>query len=116
MGTEKALSHWLEMKYIEWMGVEQGIKTQREFAEFLDIDPVRLNHYFNGRRKISDPGTIDKFAEKLGPEIYDVLGLARPDEQLQELTSKWHLLDQSTKDEILSIAEIGSEYDANEEG
>ena len=43
-------------------------------------------------------------ADKLGPEVYDVLGLARPDAQLRELTGMWHTLDQATKDRILQIA------------
>ena len=107
---ETNLARWLEMKYIAWLGQEKEIKTQREFAEYLGVDPVRLNHYLNGRRKLSDPDTIDTFAQKLGPEIYDVLGLARPDPQLQQLTSRWHLLDQNTKDRILKIAEEGGDY------
>jgi len=86
------------------------IKSQREFADFLDIDKVALSRYFNGIRRNPDPDTVIKFADKLGPEIYDILGLARPDPQLKELTSVWHKLDPAIKDKILRIAEDGEEY------
>jgi transcriptional regulator with XRE-family HTH domain len=86
------------------MKKEGRIKSQREFAEFLGIDSVKLNQYLNSRRKKPDTETVKAIASALGPEIYDVLGLARPDPQLQELTGIWHKLDQETKSKLLEIA------------
>lgn len=116
MEGEMSLARWLEEKYVNWMNTDKRFRSQREFAEYIGIDPVKLNQYLNGRRKSPDLETIDIIAKSLGPEIYDILGLARPDKQLQELTSKWHTLDQTTKDKILSIAEKGEDYQANEVG
>ena len=98
------LARWLELQYIEWMRRRGSVSTQREFAEYLGLDPVQLSHYLNARRKRPDQKAIEKMADKLGPEVYDVLGLARPDAQLRELTGMWHTLDQATKDRILQIA------------
>lgn len=98
------LSEWLQKKYIQWMAKHGEIRSQREFAEYLGIDKVSMSRYMNAKIRNPDMETIQKFAEKLGPEVYDVLGLARPDPQLQELTSMWHTLDQETKDRILAIA------------
>ena len=110
MNGNKTLAKWLELKYIDWMKERGEIVSQREFADFLGIDPMNLSHYLNAKRKVPDQESIKKIAEKLGPEIYDVLGLARPDPQLQELTSIWHKLDQDVKNKILRIAEDGEEY------
>ena len=110
---ETTLSEWLQRKYINWLSMKGEIKSQREFADFLDIDKVALSRYFNGIRRNPDPDTVIKFADKLGPEIYDILGLARPDPQLKELTSIWHTLDQDRKEKILRIAEEGKEYKTN---
>ena len=107
---EMTLSEWLQRKYINWLSMKGEIKSQREFADFLDIDKVALSRYFNGIRRNPDPDTVIKFADKLGPEIYDILGLARPDPQLKKLTSVWHKLDQHKKDKILRIAEEEEEY------
>ena len=97
-------SEWLQMKYIEWMAKEGVIRTQREFADYLDIDKVTLSRYINAKRKHPDPLTIDKLADKLGPETYDILGLARPDPMLQQLTSVWHRLSEEKKHSIMEIA------------
>ena len=110
ISMKSSLSEWLQKKYIDWMAEQGEIKTQHEFADFLGIDKVSLNRYFNGKIKTPDAETITKISEKLGPEIYDVLGLVRPDPQLQELTSIWHKLDQSVKEEILRVAEDGNKY------
>jgi transcriptional regulator with XRE-family HTH domain len=98
------LSDWLTKQYIDWMDEQGEIKTQTEFAEWIGIDKVTLSRYIGGRRKNPDKETIKKIADKLGPEIYDTLGLARPDPQLQELTSIWHMLAEKTKEDILETA------------
>lgn len=107
---DREFSNWLQKKYIEWMAAEGEIRTQKDFADFLKIDKVTLSRYINAKRKNPDLKTVKKFADKLGPEVYDILGLARPDPQLQKLTSKWHALNQTTKDHILQIAEQGKDY------
>lgn len=99
-----ALSKWLEHQYIEWMRTKGKISSQREFAEYLDIDPMNLNNYLNAKRKMPDSNSIKKIAAKLGPEIYDVLGLARPDADLKQVTAVWHKLSEETKKRILEIA------------
>jgi transcriptional regulator with XRE-family HTH domain len=109
MDKGKELSKWLEIKYIDWMKKMGEVASQREFAEYLDLKPVSLSNYLNGKQ-MPVGGTVEKLADKLGPEIYDVLGLVRPDKQLQELTSVWHKLDQEIKDQILRMAKKGQEY------
>jgi transcriptional regulator with XRE-family HTH domain len=107
---KQGLARWLEIQYIEWMRERGEVVSQREFAEYLGLDQVQLSHYLNARRKNPDPDAVAKMADKLGPEVYDILGLARPDPQLQELTSIWHKLDKDVKDQILQIAEKRERY------
>ena len=104
MSQSQTFAKWLELQYIDWMQKKGEISSQRDFANYLGIDPMSLSNYLNAKRKSPDQETVEKLADKLGPEVYDVLGLARPDPQLQELTSMWHKLDQETKDEILEMA------------
>ncbi len=104
MDKKQAFAKWLEIKYIEWMRERGEVASQRAFADYLEIDPVSLSNYLNAKRRMPDEASIEKIADNLGPEIYDILGLARPDPQLQELTSIWHKLDQETKDKILQTA------------
>ena len=102
------LSEWIRKKYIDWLASVGEIRTQREFAEYIGIDKVSMSRYLNNKIKTPDTETVEKFAAKLGPEVYDVLGLARPDPQLQALTAVWHELDDEIKQTILDLA-LGKE-------
>jgi transcriptional regulator with XRE-family HTH domain len=104
MSNKSGFAKWLEIQYLDWMHKKGEVTAQREFAEYLGLDPVQLSHYLNARRKMPDANIIEKLALKLGPEIYDVLGLARPDSQLKQLTAVWHLLSQNQIKRILAIA------------
>ena len=104
MKSKSEFANWLEGQFINWMQERGEVTTQREFAEFLGLDQVQLSHYMNERRKKPDKVSLEKIAARLGPEIYDVLGLARPDPQLKQLTSVWHLLTSDQIERILAIA------------
>ncbi|MGI6730456.1 MAG: helix-turn-helix domain-containing protein [Anaerovoracaceae bacterium] len=104
MNSKSEFASWLELQFINWMRERGEVTTQREFAEYLGLDQVQLSHYINERRKKPDKASLEKIAAKLGPEIYDVLGLARPDPQLKQLTAVWHLLSQDQIRRILAIA------------
>jgi transcriptional regulator with XRE-family HTH domain len=104
MKEKNAFAKWLELQYINWMKDRGEVISQGEFASYLELDPMNLSNYINSKRKMPDPDSIEKIAAKLGPEIYDVLGLARPDPQLKQLTAVWHLLSQDQIRRILAIA------------
>lgn len=70
---------WLTKKFLEWQTQSGEKKTVTEFADFLGVSRDTLNKWFNGQRR--PRGTnVDVLAAKLGPEIYDILGLRRPGE------------------------------------
>lgn len=111
MKDKSEFARWLEAQFIKWMSNRGEVTTQREFAEYLGFDQVQLSHYINERRKMPSKKALINMADKLGPEVYDVLGLARPDEQLKKLTSIWHKIDRETKSQILKLAFTNEQTD-----
>ena len=62
------------------------------FAGFLDFSPPIVNLWLNGNRLPSQGNVerlIPKLVELLDLEVYDILGLARPDQNLSRLTRVW---------------------------
>lgn len=97
--------NWFMDKYLDWQKSEGERKTITDFAKFLDIPRPILSHYMNGRNSPSGEN-VEKIAEKFGPEVYDVLGLARPlDPQLQELQRAYDAVPPEKREELLRVVE-----------
>ena len=79
---------WLELNYIEWQKNEGGRKTVKEYAEYLGTTQSTLSSWLNETRKPQEEN-IRKIADKLGLEVYDVLGLERPDPILHLINKYW---------------------------
>lgn len=84
----KNFRQFLEGKYLEWQQREGGRKTVFEFAEYLGVSQSTVSTWWNETR-MPQGDNIRKLAAKLGLEVYDVLGLPRPDEDLFYLQSVW---------------------------
>ena len=95
-------SEFLLLAFFQWQQIEGGKKTNAEFAEWIGITPQQMNQYLKGTRSPSAENT-KKISDKLGPGIYITLGLIPPDEELYYLNSRWVVLPQEKKDEILAI-------------
>jgi transcriptional regulator with XRE-family HTH domain len=111
MTTEKTkIGKWIWKKYLDWLA-EGGYRSQAEFARSLQIDNTVLNHYINGRR-LPTGDNIEKLA-KLGPEIYDLLGLVRPDPKIQALLNAIYSASPEQLDAILNFVfyQLGMERD-----
>lgn len=69
---------WFLKKYLKWQEDEGEHKTMSEFAEFIGVTQPYISAWMNGNHK---PGKkyIPVIAEKLGYEIYAVLGMSPPD-------------------------------------
>lgn len=85
------MGNWLELKYLEWQTKEGGVRTMAEFADYLGIVRMTLSRWMNGRN-IPDKKYVDQLADKLGPEIYDLMGLPRPDPSLVYIIKRWPAL------------------------
>ena len=106
MGNNKASADWLNAKFLEWAQGQGQRKTLREFAEWLGVKEGVLGHWMAGRNKPTGDN-IDTLAAKLGPEIYDMLGLARPDPLLTQFSK---MLDSLPPDEREAFMEQVKKY------
>ena len=102
--TKKSVATFLNESFIAWMSKAGERKTVSEFAEYLNISRSLLSHYMNGSRNPSKEN-VHKIAAKLGPEIFDLLGLARPDPYLQSIINGWDDLDEDQRKELIDYAE-----------
>jgi transcriptional regulator with XRE-family HTH domain len=82
---------FIEQKFLEWQNAEGKRKTLDEFAEYLGVKRSVLSNWLTGRR---NPGaeSLRQLSAKLGFEVYDVLGLPRPDPDLAYISQHWDLV------------------------
>jgi transcriptional regulator with XRE-family HTH domain len=70
------LSKYLEEEFRKYFIRSGGRKSQTDFARELGISPTNLSKYMSGVQK-PDAKNQDRIAGKLGPKIYDILGVPR---------------------------------------
>lgn len=95
---------WLEMKYLEYQRNSGGRKTVLQFAEHLGVSQQTLSTWMNETRRPQGEN-VRKIAEKLGLEVYDVLGLQRPDPILFYIQKHWDELPEEDQRALLDQAE-----------
>lgn len=85
------------------------------FANYLDFSPPIVNQWLNGSRLPSQGNVeriIPKLVELLDLEVYDLLGLPRPDPDLQRLIQVWPRI---PKEYRQVLAGQGEKYAAEKE-
>ena len=97
------LGQWLDHQFLQWQIAQGGSKTVVEFAEYLGVSRDALYKWMNGKR-VPDFEYVERLADKLGPEIYGLVGLPRPDEQLHRIRQSWE--DLSEEEQAAFAAEI----------
>jgi transcriptional regulator with XRE-family HTH domain len=79
------------------------------FASFLDFSPPIVNTWLNGNR-LPSPGNVErmipKLVELLDVEVYDLLGLPRPDLTLQRLTEAWPRIPPEYRQKLVELGEM----------
>lgn len=83
---------FLEMKFLEWQQQSGGRKTVEDFSDYLGIGRTTLSMWLNRNERVPQGDNIRKLADKLGLEVYDVLGLDRPDPDLHYIQQNWEHL------------------------
>lgn len=76
---------WLNQKFVEWEKAEGRRQSYYAFARFLGVSQSGLGQWMAGSGSPSG-GDLLVIADKLGPEIYDLLGLPRPNAEVQRVT------------------------------
>lgn len=106
MTVDETFGAYLARKYLEWQQDQGELRMKQEFAAHLAISPQALNNYFKDRDKPSGD-RVHEMAARLGDlEIYDVLGLPRPDPLLQLLILKWKEFSEETRQAMADDAAI----------
>lgn len=96
---DMTFSKWLDQQYLQWQTKAGRRNTLTAFAQYLGIGQSLLSRYLNDD-VIPNLDKAQIMAEKLGPEIYDILGLAHPDPLLKYITHNWHKLDEEKQNQI----------------
>ncbi len=80
------VSRWLDQHFRAWRAAQSGHRAGvTHFARYLGISRDDLNNYL--LRGVCPEGErLARIGRALGPEIYDLLDLPRPDPQLQQVT------------------------------
>ncbi len=100
--TPHALADWLKLKFAERQAAQGQPMTRRAFADYLGLDPTYLHKFMQGK---NHPGraNVIKIAARLGPEIYDLLGLERPEPDLEYVLAQWEALSASARRAITDL-------------
>jgi transcriptional regulator with XRE-family HTH domain len=80
--------NFLESKFIEWQNKTGKRRTIGEFAQFIGVRQSTLSTWWN-TDVIPSGESVRLLASKLGAEIYDALGLPRPNENLFYIQQNW---------------------------
>ena len=103
---------YLEMQFLKWQQREGGRKTVAEFAKYLGVPQTTVSTWWNAKSTPSDETIIRRLADRLGLEVYDALGLDRPDEDLLWLMNNWDLLPKHVRTSMKSLREQAEQYNA----
>ncbi len=76
---------WLNQKFVEWEKTQGRKQSYYAFARYLEVSQSGLAQWMTGSGVPGGENLLN-IASKLGPEIYDVLGLPRPNAEVQRLT------------------------------
>ena len=97
------LPAWLTRKFREWESKTGRRQSLSAFARYLGVKQPSLSHWINHDNPPSYEN-IEKLAEKLGPEIYDIMGMPRPDPNIEKLVELYSAASPEQKKEILRQA------------
>jgi transcriptional regulator with XRE-family HTH domain len=102
-------SDWITKKYLNWQAEVGKRKTIDDFAAYLGISRPLLNMWMNGDKPRPGPANIKLLAELYGHEVYDAVGIPRPNPYLQIITEAFEDI---PPDEQRKMAEDAQHYKA----
>src|SRR4030042_3364679 len=80
--TKIEFSYWLENYFLDWQK-KNGRTSIRRFSLWLGIHYSLVDQWMNGKGGKPGPKNLAKLALKVGPEIYDILGIPEPPKFIQ---------------------------------
>lgn len=102
---------YLEKKYLEWQNSLGRRKTVEEFAAWLGVSRPLMTMWLNGKRR---PGVenLKLLSAVFGNEIYDILGIERPNPYLQRISQ---LFERLSPEHQRRLAEDAEKYEVKNE-
>jgi hypothetical protein len=102
------IKDWLEQKFHEWESKQERKQSYYSFAHYLGVGHANLALWMDG--SVMPQGEdLQMLADKLGPEIYDAVGIPRPNAQLQRLVAAFPGLPAGLRDRL-----IGAVWDTDQ--
>ncbi len=102
---------WINKKFIEWEHASGRRRTLSDFANYLGVSRPIVSMWMNGARTPSRDN-VHVLAKIFGAEIYDILGIQRPDPDLEAIKDMWDAL---TVGQRRAIREQAERYAAGED-
>lgn len=78
--------------------------TNKEFGEIIGFSSGTISFWLSGKN-MPDAKSIPVLAEKLGPEVYDVLGMINTDPELRYISNRWDNLPDDIRRQIRELIE-----------
>lgn len=102
--VQTPVAKWLDAEYVKWRQKQTGRRKAgiTHFAQWLGVSRDTLNNWLGGRR-VPERENIELLAAKLGLEIYDVMGLPRPDPNLQLIIESWGRVSENVRARVVEI-------------
>lgn len=112
MNEPSPFQDWFSQKFSDWEKLQPGKRsTYTAFAEYLSNNSLGLvikqqyvSGWRNGEFKPSEK-YAPVLAEKLGDEVYALLGFEKPDPQLQLINSRWSHIPPAIQQHIVELSE-----------
>ena len=95
---------WLMDKFVKWERERKQRQSYSAFARYLGVKQSSLSQWLAGNYPPSKEN-VEKIAAKLGPEIYDIMGMQRPDPELEHLREQFEAVDPKDRQEVLKLIE-----------
>jgi hypothetical protein len=97
---------WLTQKFSEWEKTQGGRQSYYAFARYLEVGQSGLAQWMMGTATPSGDDLLT-IAHKLGPEVYDVMGLPRPSAEAQRVTVSFASLPPDLRQKLTgALAEV----------
>ena len=96
------VSDLLNRKFLEWQSSSGKRQSIRSFAKYLNVKETSLSGWINADI-LPEGDNLIKLSNKFGYEIYDIMGLDRPDKRLRELQAEYDAIPEDHKDDMLEV-------------
>ncbi len=107
--VKKSFAAWLEQTYLKWQSDKGKRASLLEFADYIGYSRPLISMWLAGQRLPAEDG-ITRLAELFGLEVYDVLGLPRPNPYLQKINQ---IFEHLSPEHQQKLAEDAERYEAN---